>query len=147
MVYANSHDEDKSKYLKYDQICAIADAVTIAPNLSATQLRRNMSLADSPGKKIAPELLRSVQHRVKQSRAQLTMKQLQGLDIDSSYGSLQKFTDKFWFANLVARKNDRDDDFHFDLYSPVVIGRNLDPQRDIVHINMTSMWFLLIFSE
>ena len=71
------------------------------------------------------------------------MQQLQGFDIDSSYGSLQKFTDKFWFADLVARNNDRDDDFHFDFFSPIVIGRNLDPQRDIVHINITSMWFLL----
>ena len=48
---ASSHDQDRSNYLKYDQICAIADAVTVAPNLSAAQLRRNMSLADSPGKK------------------------------------------------------------------------------------------------
>jgi hypothetical protein len=57
---ANSHDEDKSKYLKYDQIVAVTDAVTIAPQQSAAQLHRNMQLAgpDSPGKNIAPELLR-----------------------------------------------------------------------------------------
>jgi hypothetical protein len=51
---ANSHDGDRSKYLKYDQIVAILDAVTIALQLSAAQLRRNMQLADSPSKKIAP---------------------------------------------------------------------------------------------
>jgi hypothetical protein len=28
---ANSHDDDKSKYLNYDQIVAISDAVTFAP--------------------------------------------------------------------------------------------------------------------
>ncbi len=44
---ANSHDGDKSEFLKYDQIVAITDAVTIAPQLSAAQLRRNMQLADS----------------------------------------------------------------------------------------------------
>ncbi len=27
--------------------------------------------------------------------------------------------------------------------APVVIGRNLDAKRDIVHINLTSPWFLL----
>jgi hypothetical protein len=139
---ANSHDHDKSKYLKYDQIVAISDAVTIAPQMSAAQLRRNMQLADSPGKKIAPEFLRSVQHYVKLSRAQLTMKQLDGFDINSSYGSLQQFSDKFWFADLFARNNDGEDEFHFDLFTPVVIGRNLDAPRDIVHINLTSLWFL-----
>ncbi len=52
---ANSHDEDKSKYLKHDQIVAVTDAVTIAPQQSAAQFRRNMQLAgpDSPGKNIA----------------------------------------------------------------------------------------------
>ncbi len=85
---ANSHDDAKSKYLKYNQIVAISDALTIAPHLSAAQLRRNMQLADSPSEKIAPELLRSVQHWVKLSRAQLTMKQLDGFDINSSYGSV-----------------------------------------------------------
>ena len=33
--------EDRSKYLKHDQIVAVNDAVTNAPNLSATVLRRN----------------------------------------------------------------------------------------------------------
>ncbi len=109
---ANSHDDDKSKYLKYDQIVAISDAVIIAPQLSAAQLRRNLQLAHSPSKKIAPELLQSVQHWVKLSRAQSTMKQLYGFNINSSYGSLQKFLYFFWFADLVARNNDREDDFH-----------------------------------
>jgi hypothetical protein len=36
---ANSHDVDKSKYHEYDQIDAISDAVTIALQLSAAQLR------------------------------------------------------------------------------------------------------------
>ena len=51
---ANSHDEDKSKFLKYEQIIAVTDAVTVAPTLSAAQLRRNMQLADpnSPRKRI-----------------------------------------------------------------------------------------------
>ncbi len=35
----NSHDDEKAKYLKYDQIVAVTDAVTIAPQQSAAQLR------------------------------------------------------------------------------------------------------------
>ena len=38
--HVNSHDEDRSKYLKHDQIIAVANAVTVAPNLSAAVLRR-----------------------------------------------------------------------------------------------------------
>ena len=64
---ANSHDEDKSKHLKCDQIIAVTDAVTVAPTLSAAQLRRNMQLADpdSPGKKIGLDLLRSMENIVR----------------------------------------------------------------------------------
>jgi hypothetical protein len=38
---ANSHDDDQSKYLKHEQIVAVADAVTVAPQQSASQLWRN----------------------------------------------------------------------------------------------------------
>jgi hypothetical protein len=41
---ANSHDDDQSKYLKHEQIVAVADAVTVAPQLSAAQFRRNTDL-------------------------------------------------------------------------------------------------------
>ena len=84
-----------------------------------------------------------MQHCVKLSRAQSTMKQLQGFDIVNTYGSLQQFTDKFWFPDLVARNNDPEDDFHSDWFTPVVIGRNLDAQRVIVH---TPCGFFSIFS-
>ena len=45
----NSHDEDCSKYLKHNQIIAVSDAVTIAPNLSAAVLHRNLQMVDAPG--------------------------------------------------------------------------------------------------
>ncbi len=66
----NSHDDDKSKYLKYDQIVAVTYAVTIAPQQSAAQLRRNMQLAgpDNSGKNIAQELLCCMQRVVCLSR-------------------------------------------------------------------------------
>ena len=54
----NSHDEDKSKYLKHDQIVAVSDAVTIAPNISAAVLRRNLLMVDAPGTSIGTDMLR-----------------------------------------------------------------------------------------
>ena len=61
-------------YLRYDQIIAVTDAVTVAPTLYTVQLRRNMQLAspDSPGKKIGPDLLRSMEYIMRSSRALLT---------------------------------------------------------------------------
>jgi hypothetical protein len=133
---ANSHDDDKSKYLKHEQIVAVADAVTIAPQ---QPVRRNMQLAESPTKHIEPLLLRCMQRVVRASRAQLTVKQLQGLNIDSSFGSLAQFTDVKWFKTFVARHNDPEDEFHFNMYKPFVIGRDLNAGRDIVHMNITSL--------
>ncbi len=101
--------------------------------------------SDSPGKNIAPELLRCMQRVVRLSRAQSTIKQLQGFDIDNSFGSLTQFADAKWFRTLLDGNNDPEDDFHFDLYSPVVIGRDINASRDVVHINLTSPWCLSIF--
>ncbi len=63
---AESDQEDKSKYLKHEQIVAVTDTVTIALQQSAAQLRRNRAMAGptSPGKLIEQELLLSVQRRV-----------------------------------------------------------------------------------
>jgi hypothetical protein len=52
-----------------------------------------------------------MQRVVRASRAQLTVKQLQGFNIDSSFGSLAQFTDVKWFKTLVARHNDPEDEF------------------------------------
>ncbi len=120
---ASSHDDDESKYLKHNQIVVV---VTISPQQSAAQLRRNMQLAsdESPGKKIAqtPEFLRCVQRSVRLLRAQSTDKQLQVLKLGrSSFGSLTQFADARWFHTLFDRNNDPADEFDFDLYSPILI--------------------------
>jgi hypothetical protein len=140
----NSHEDDQSKFqvLKHEQVFAVAEAVTGAPQQSATQLRRNLQLAESPTKHIEPLLLRCMQRVVHASRAQLTVKQLQSFNIDSSFGSLAQFLDVKWFKMLVARHNDPEDDFHFNIFSSVVIGRDLNAARHIVQINITSLWFL-----
>ena len=101
---ADSHKQDKSKYLKHEQIVAVADAVTIAPQQSAAQLRRNMAMAgpSSPAKVIAQDLLLSVQRRVSTARAQLTMRKMEGRAIDASYGSLTQLSSAMWFQIPIA---------------------------------------------
>jgi hypothetical protein len=44
---ANRHDSDQSKYLKHVQIVAVADTVTVAPQQSTSQLRRNLQFAET----------------------------------------------------------------------------------------------------
>jgi hypothetical protein len=70
---ANSHDDDQSKFLKHEQIVAVADAVIVATQQSAAQLLRNMQIAESPNKHIDPLLLSCMQRVVRASRVQLTV--------------------------------------------------------------------------
>jgi hypothetical protein len=62
-------------FSKHEQIVVVADAVTVAPQQSAPQLRRNLQLAESPTKHIEPLRLRCMQRVVHAARAQLTVKQ------------------------------------------------------------------------
>jgi hypothetical protein len=55
--------------------------VTIAPQQFASQLRRNLQLAESPTKHIEPLLLRCMQRVVRASRALLTVKQLHAFNV------------------------------------------------------------------
>ena len=138
----NSHDEDRSKYLKHDQIIAVSDAVTTAPNLSAAVLRRNLQMVDAPGSSIGTDLLRSVQYRVMTSRKKLNDAQMEGHGLNGSFGSLSKFAERLNFSHLIQRHNDPDDDYHLDFFGPVVIGADILAQNDVVHLNITSQWFL-----
>ena len=98
---------------------------------------------DSPGKRIGPSYLRSMQRRVKLTWDILTVKQLDGHNIENTYGSLGQFAEANWFRSLIDRHNDETDQYHLDFFKPVVIGRDLNAKRDIVHINISSLWFLM----
>jgi hypothetical protein len=141
---ADSYKQEKSKDLKHEQIVAVSDAVTIETQQSAAQLRRNMSLAgpSRPIKLIEPALMRSLQRGISKARAQLTVKQREGRSINSSFGSLTRLAETKWFQTLVDRKNNPEDDFHFNLFSPLVIGRDIKAGHDIFHLDVTSPWFL-----
>ncbi len=117
--------------------------------LRSSQLQRSdtfiqMAGPSRPGKNIPPHLIRSMCRRVRMSRAQLTVQQLKGITINDSFGSLRTFklSETKWFATLVERHNDTNDDYHLDMFETVVIGRDLQAEWNIVHLNMTSLWFL-----
>ena len=82
-----------------------------------------------------------MQRVVRAVLAQLTVKQLQGFNIGSSFGSLAQFSGVKWFKLLVDHNNYPKDDFYFTMYSAFVNGRDLNAARDKVHINI-SLWFL-----
>ena len=83
----NSHDNDASKKLTYAQRVIVKEAAKTAPTLSGAALRRNLGDHDSPEKKIAPSLKRSVQHIVYKVRKDMGAKHL-GSETDDSYGKL-----------------------------------------------------------
>ena len=62
--------------------------------------------------------------------------------MDASFGSLTQLASAMWFLSLIDRNNDPDDDFHFKLFHPVIIGSNINAENDILHLNVTSPWFL-----
>ena len=75
-----SHENNKSKYLKYKHIEALHNAVSVAPTVAATAIRRNLSLA-SEDVRIDPKFIRSIQHQVRKSRSLLTVAQLEGIPL------------------------------------------------------------------
>ena len=95
--YANSQDEDSSKYLKHEQIVSVADAVTLALQLqcSSRPLNATCSLQKTRSSILSHSyrvLLRCMQRVVRALRAQLTVKQLEGFNIHSSFGSFTRFS-------------------------------------------------------
>jgi hypothetical protein len=109
--HTSSHAQDDSKKLKYEQMVAIRDAVVTAPQLSASMLRRNMQMHDSPTKTIPAEHMRSFQHQVYRARKTLCAQQIKGFYLDGSYGKLQELADCHLWSTLVRRHNEPEDGF------------------------------------
>ena len=138
----NSHDDDASKKLTYVQKVFIKEAAKTAPTLSGAAILRNLGDHDSPEKKIAPSLKRSVEHIVYKVRKDMSSKHL-GSETDDSFGNLIKFTEDNDFSTLLTKHNDPEDPYHFGLFQFVVLGSELRAQRDIVRITLSSPWMLL----
>jgi hypothetical protein len=142
----DSQTVDKSAFLKVKQTVAIVEGAGFAPQQSATALRQNMAMgaSTSPEKAIDPKLLRSIQHLVKTIRLELTIRRLFGSAIDDSFGNLLSFSVKDNWNTLIQQTNVAEGGLHLDLLVPVVIAHEFDA-RDIIHINISSTWWLLSF--
>ena len=74
-----SHANDKSKFLKHQQIQALKHAVQLAPLSAPQTIRRQLNLA-SPEKRIKPELERSVERAVREHCRSVLVAGAQGVD-------------------------------------------------------------------
>ena len=86
---ASSHENDKSEYLKYDQIIAVHDSAVTAPQLSGAVIRRNLQMADSPSKIIDVKHQRCIQRCVYNVRRELNRNQLKGCKVDDLLGEFE----------------------------------------------------------
>ncbi len=137
--HAASHAQDDSKKLKYEQMVAIRDAVVTAQQLSAAMLRRNMEMHEKPTKTIPAEHMRSFQHQVYRARKKLCAKQLNGFNLDDSFGKLQEFADCQLWSTLVHRHNDPEDGYHIGLHDFCTISHQKEPAFDVLRMNMSSL--------
>jgi hypothetical protein len=86
----------------------------------------------------------SLQRRVVKVRAELTLKQLDALAIDDSFGSLVRYAEAKWFLTLFEKHMD-DTDFHLGMHDVFVISKCIDAENDIAYLNFSSLWHLCNF--
>ncbi len=80
--------------------------------------------------------------RVRHARKDLTPKQLRGFTIVDNFRSLTEFCNRSLWSEAVRKHNAPAIDFHVSLYEYVVIGYELIAERDVVRINLSSVWML-----
>jgi hypothetical protein len=82
--------------------------------------------------------------RVRHARKNLTAKQLGSFIIAVNFRSLTEFCNRSVWSEAVRKHNDPAIDFHVSLYDYVVIGYELIAERDVVRINLSSVWMLQV---
>ena len=99
-----SHQVDKSKYLKTEQIAALCKQVKSNPVQCAAEVRHSVNNR-SPQKFISPELKRHVQRKVSTLRKEVNRVQLDGIELNSKYDSLLNFAQQKVLQDLLQRYN------------------------------------------
>jgi hypothetical protein len=92
---------------------------------------------------MAPSLIRHIQRRVRTARDQLTKQVLDVEKVPESMGELTEWCDKNDFYAALARHNEPTDSFCMPLFSAFVIGSDIKAERQVIHINFSSVWLLL----
>ena len=117
----------------------------VAPKQSAAVLRRNLMRAKgSPEqhKHMDPSQLRCIQRRVQTSRKILTQQKLAAASVPESIGELIGWCETHDFYAALRKHNDPADDYCLPLFSAFVLGSDIKQERQAIHINMSSPWFL-----
>jgi len=136
------HDDVNKKRLGWKQINAIAAAVRVAPNQTASSIRRNLGNFASPTKEVTPQFLPSVRRLVSKVRDDITKVNLNGIEVDGSYGSLTELCKAIDFRKAVKRHNDPDVPYHIDMFETVCIGHDIDAGSNVLFMALTNIWML-----
>ena len=136
------HIDKNTKILSWRQTNAIAAAVRLAPHQSASSIRRNLVNLESPSKVVEPKMLSKVRRIVRKERDHLTTCNLNGVQVDGSYGSLTELCKAIKFNTMIERHNDPAVDFHMDFFQTVCIGSDIDAQTNTIFIALTNVWML-----
>jgi hypothetical protein len=120
---------------------SLSEAAVTAPNLSAAVIRRNLLMHESPTKTIGVQHHHSVSRSVRRACKNMTAKQLGSVIMDDCFGATDFCSRRAW-PELVHKHNDPTDDYHLSLYEDVVIEHEMIACRDIVRINLSSVWML-----
>jgi hypothetical protein len=118
----------------------------IAPKQSATQLRRNLMQAKgSPEqhKRMDPAQLRLIQRRVQAARQKLTKQKLDTSTVPESLGEIIGWCATQDFHAALRKHNDPADEYCLPLFSAFVLGYDIVPERQAIHINLSAPWFLM----
>ena len=139
-----SHSADHSaRGLKLPQKAAVEAAVRMHPMASATDVRRNLNLADKKRRDevyISPSKKRTVQRVVCQERRKVLSEFAGGESIDRSEGSLTRMCDKMYIQKLVAEHNTAGG-AHLELHQPICLGHQF--AKGVRFANFSTPFLLL----
>ena len=111
--------------------------------MPGSEIRRNLLDHDSPTKTIPVKLKRCVERRVYSARKNMTKKQLDGYELNDSFGSLTVFSEINLFSTLMRKHNDPEDAYRFRRLDLVVLGSQVTAEHDLVRITFGSVWMTL----
>jgi hypothetical protein len=114
----------------------------VAPQLSVTQVQRNLDVRDGPEKKIPFDHLRSMRHQVYRVREEISQRQLFGCKLKGTFGSLEEFEQHYMWSDMVRRHNDASDDFHIGMFDFCVIGHQTMAEWEVFRLDLSSPFLL-----
>ena len=90
------------------------------------------------------QLKRCVERRVYSvcKELRVTKQQVDGFELDDSFGSLTEFSDSKLFSTLLRKHNDPEDSYHLRLFEFLVLGSQITAEHDLVRFTFRSVWMI-----